>query len=125
MLINVIIKHLLPTAPALSLSTSLAPSSGPPGPHHREGEGGEQEREGGRDRRSQREGLESGEQQIRRGHHHTAGFFYTSERLFFCVVAGQRVKLCDPRTKETRRKEQSDAGKELEGIPARVPPNPL
>ena len=85
MIINLIIKHLLPTAPALS-------PPDPPGPHHRERER-EKEREreeessGGREghRRSQREGLERGEQQIRRGHHHIAGFFYTDEKLCFFV----------------------------------------
>lgn len=44
-----------------------------------EGGGTQEEPEGGVGER--------GEQQIQRGHHHIAGFFYTGERQVFCVVA--------------------------------------
>lgn len=47
-IINLIIKHLLPTAPALSLLC------GPPGPHHKRSR--EREREGERERRKAVEG---------------------------------------------------------------------
>lgn len=110
MIINLIIKHLLPTTPALYLS------SGPPGtPSRRERErevrgGGQEESEGGVGER----------RTIREGHHHSAGFFYTA-RGCFVNGSGQRVKLFDPQTKGTRRQEQSHAGKESQ----QQPPPPL
>lgn len=107
MIINLIIKHLLPTAPALSLFRA------PAGPHHRERER-EVESERGREghRRSQREGLEEGEQQIRRGHHHIAGFFYTSKRLCFCVW-WQTV--CEVMWSQNKRKREEGTSRCWEG----------
>lgn len=85
MIINLIIKHLLPMAPALSLPC------GPPGPHHKRGEGewggGERERKGGHTGGARGRGWREQNSKSKRGHHHIAGFFYTGERLFFCVAA--------------------------------------
>lgn len=122
MIINLIIKHLLPTAPALSLPC------GPPGTPSQERGGRERRRRAGEKgracRRSQREGLERAERQIQKGSSsHCRILLHRREAVFLCG-SRQRVKLCDPRTKE-RRKEQSDTGEELEGITARGSPHLL
>ena len=124
MIINLIIKHLLPTAPALF-------PLDPPGPHHREREG----ERGRRRRRAGDGGRDTGGARGRGWREESSksegviitlldSFTPTRSCVFLCG-GRQRVKLCDPRTKETRRTEQSDARKELEGhIAARAPPPP-
>lgn len=112
MIINVIIKHLLPTAPAVSLSP-LDPGD------HREGE---QEGEGGRDTGGARGRGWSAESSKSEGVTVTLLDSFTPARGCSVRNGRQRVKLCDPRTKGTRRTEQSDAGKEAEGTNVREGP---
>lgn len=84
MIINLIIKHLLPAAPALSILC------GPPGiPVTGEGRGRGREKE---ERASEREaggargrGWTEPRGESKRGHHHIAGFFHTSDRQCVCV----------------------------------------
>lgn len=112
MIINLIIKHLLPTAPALSLLwTPWDPIT------EREEESKRRRGTGGARGRGWREESSKSEGVII-----TLLDSFTLARGCFLCGGRQHVKLCDPRTKETGRKERSDAGKELEGITAWGPP---
>lgn len=73
---NLIIKHLLPTAPALCRTWTTPPET----PWLEIG--GEWEREGGAQEEPEGGVAERGEQQIQRGHHHSAGFFHTAKPGF-------------------------------------------
>lgn len=120
MIIKLIIKHLLPTAPALTLSR-LPPTPGTLTHRDGERERGEQE-EGGT-----QEELEGGVGERRaanpKGSSSHCWILSHRREAVFLYGGRQRVKLCDPRTKETRRKEQSDAEEELKGLTKRPPPN--
>lgn len=116
MIINLIIKHLLPTAPALSFSL-LDPRD----PITERERGGEQEREGGTQEEPEGGVGERRAANPKGSSSHCWILLHRREAVFLCG-GRQRVKLCDPRTKETRRKEQSDAGKELEGSQQGAPP---
>lgn len=94
MIINLIIKHLLPTAPALSL---LWNPQDPTAERERE-RGGELEREGGT--QEEPEGGVGERRAIRKGHHHIAGFFYTSEKLLFCMAADSMWSYLIPEQKK-------------------------
>lgn len=120
MIIKLIIKHLLPTAPALSLSSGHPPPPGTLTHREREREGA-LEKEGGT-----QEELEGGVGERRAANpkgssSHCWILSHRREAVFLCG-GRQRVKLCDPRTKETRRKEQSDAEEELKGLSKGAPP---
>lgn len=86
MIINLIIKHLLPAAPALSilcgpLGTLVTGDRKGTSERGRWGGGGQE-----RGRRSQRRGWTEPHGESKRGHRHIAGFFHTSDKQCVCFV---------------------------------------
>lgn len=116
MIINLIIKHLLPTAPALSRSSETLrtpPQRERARERRRAGEGGRDT--GGARGRGWREESNS------KGSSSHCWILLHQREAVVLYGGRQHVKLFDPRTKETRRKEQSDAGRDSQrGAPDSV-----